>query len=60
VYNSRSVAAVGVACHEAGTLPACTGYFPLKIRNLAIPATRFALLSNSACAFRFNFLILNR
>ena len=42
VYNSRSVAAIGVACHEAGH--ACQhaqGYFPLRIRNLAIPATRF-------------------
>ncbi len=42
VYNSTSVAAIGVACHEAGH--ACQHaqeYFPLKIRNLAIPATRF-------------------
>ncbi len=42
VYNSASVAAIGVACHEAGH--ACQHaqeYFPLKIRNLAIPATRF-------------------
>ena len=33
VYNATSVAAIGVACHEAG-------YAPLKIRNAAIPATR--------------------
>ncbi len=42
VYNSRSIAAVGVACHEAGH--ACQhaeGYLPLKIRNLAIPLTNF-------------------
>ncbi len=41
VYNSTSVAAVGIACHEAGH--ACQHaeeYFPLKIRNAAIPATR--------------------
>ncbi len=41
VYNATSVAAIGVACHEAGH--ACQhaqGYTPLKIRNAAIPATR--------------------
>lgn len=41
VYNAPSVAAIGVACHEAGH--ACQhaqGYAPLKIRNAAIPATR--------------------
>lgn len=42
VFNSTSIAAIGVACHEAGH--ACQhaeGYLPLKIRNLAIPLTRF-------------------
>ncbi len=41
VYNATAVAAIGVACHEAGH--ACQhaqGYAPLKIRNAAIPATR--------------------
>lgn len=41
VYNSTSIAAIGVACHEAGH--ACQhaqGYVPLKLRNIAIPATR--------------------
>lgn len=41
VYNATSVAAIGVACHEAGH--ACQhaqGYAPLKIRNAAIHATR--------------------
>lgn len=41
VYNATSVAAIGVACHEAGH--ACQhaqGYAPLRIRNAAIPATR--------------------
>ncbi len=41
VYNATSVAAIGVACHEAGH--ACQhaqGYAPLKIRIAAIPATR--------------------
>lgn len=42
VYESRSIAAVGIACHEAGH--ACQhaeSYFPLKIRNAVIPITRF-------------------
>ena len=41
VYNATSVAAIGVACHEAGH--ACQhaqGYAPLMIRNAAIPAPR--------------------
>lgn len=41
VFDSRSIAAIGVACHEAGH--ACQhneAYFPLKIRNFVIPATR--------------------
>lgn len=41
VFNSRSIAAIGVACHEAGH--ACQhneGYFPLKIRSFVIPATK--------------------
>lgn len=41
VFDSRSVAAIGVACHEAGH--ACQhaqGYTPLKIRNAIIPITR--------------------
>lgn len=41
VFNSRSVAAIGVACHEAGH--ACQHaqeYGALKIRNAVIPVTR--------------------
>ena len=41
VFNSRSIAAIGIACHEAGH--ACQHaqeYFPIKIRNAVIPATR--------------------
>lgn len=41
VYNATSVAAIGVACHEAGHAGQhAQGYAPLKIRNAAIPATR--------------------
>lgn len=42
VFNSRSIAAIGIACHEAGH--ACQhaeSYFPLKVRNFIIPVTRF-------------------
>lgn len=41
VFDSTSVAAIGVACHEAGH--ACQhaqGYSALKIRNAIIPVTR--------------------
>lgn len=41
VFDSRSIAAIGIACHEAGH--ACQhaqGYTPLSIRNAAIPVTR--------------------
>lgn len=41
VFDSRSVAAIGIACHEAGH--ACqhaNDYFPLSLRNAVIPATR--------------------
>ncbi len=41
VYSSRSIAAIGVACHEAGH--ACQhalGYKPLAVRNAIIPITR--------------------
>lgn len=42
VFDSKSIAAVGIACHEAGH--ACQhaqAYFPLKIRNAVIPITKF-------------------
>lgn len=42
VYNGRSMAAVGVACHEAGhAFQDAHGYAPLKLRNLAVPAAGF-------------------
>lgn len=41
VHDSRSAAAIGVAAHEAGhAVQYARGYFPMKIRALAIPATR--------------------
>ncbi len=38
VYNSTSVAAIGVACHEAGhAAQYAEGYYPIKIRNKLLP-----------------------
>ncbi|TWT93875.1 zinc metallopeptidase [Stieleria varia] len=42
VYNGRSMAALGVACHEAGhAFQDAKQYAPLVIRNLAVPAANF-------------------
>lgn len=42
VYNSTSVAAIGVACHEAGhAVQYAHGYFPIKLRAAIIPVTNF-------------------
>ncbi|MCL4170047.1 UNVERIFIED_CONTAM: hypothetical protein GTU68_065936 [Idotea baltica] len=42
VYNGRSMAALGVACHEAGhAFQDAQGYMPLKIRAAAVPAASF-------------------
>ncbi len=38
VYSSNSVAAIGVATHEAGhAIQHATGYFPLKLRAITVP-----------------------
>lgn len=40
VYNSSSVAAVGIACHEAGhAAQYAENYFPVKIRTALVPVT---------------------
>lgn len=42
VYNAATVAAVGVAAHEAGhAVQYARGYFPMKIRAAIIPVTNF-------------------
>jgi Zn-dependent membrane protease YugP len=42
VYGSRSMAAVGIAAHEAGhALQDAMNYAPLVVRNLAVPAASF-------------------
>lgn len=41
VYNSASVASIGVAAHEAGhAVQHATGYVPIKIRNAIVPVTQ--------------------
>lgn len=42
VHDGRSMASLGVACHEVGhALQDARGYAPLVIRNLAVPAANF-------------------
>ncbi|MEE0869478.1 MAG: zinc metallopeptidase [Ruminococcus sp.] len=41
VYNSNSVAAVGVACHEAGhAVQHAEGYLPNKVRSIILPMAK--------------------
>ena len=43
VHDSTSVAAIGVAAHEAGhAVQHSVGYFPLKLRSRLVPITGFA------------------
>jgi Zn-dependent membrane protease YugP len=47
VFNSSSVAAIGVAAHETGhAIQHSVGYSPLKLRNAIIPISKFG--SNTA------------
>ncbi|BCI60090.1 zinc metallopeptidase [Solibaculum mannosilyticum] len=42
VYNSSSIAAVGVAAHEAGhAVQHAVGYAPIRIRNAIVPVVNF-------------------
>jgi len=50
VYGSRSLSAIGVACHEAGhALQHAAGYAPLAIRSALVPLANFG--SNAAYIF---------
>ena len=43
VYGSNSLAAIGVACHEAGhALQHAQGYGPLMFRSAMVPVTQFS------------------
>lgn len=51
VFNAPTVAAVGVACHEAGhALQYAESYGPVRLRSLIIPATNFGS--------KFSFILL--
>ena len=51
VYDSPSLSAVGVACHEAGhALQHANHYAPLKLRSAMVPATSFSS--------RFSYILL--
>lgn len=46
MYNSASVAAIGVAAHECGhAVQHATGYAPLKIRGALVPAANFGSMA---------------
>ncbi|MFU8780871.1 MAG: zinc metallopeptidase [Kiritimatiellia bacterium] len=50
VYGSRSLSAIGVACHEAGhALQHAAGYAPLSLRSALVPLASFG--SNAAYIF---------
>lgn len=51
VYNAPTIAAVGVACHEAGhAVQYAEGYGPVRLRSAIIPATQLGS--------RFSFILL--
>lgn len=57
VYNSSSVAAVGIACHEAGhAVQHAEDYLPNKIRTALVPVTNFGSRFGLVIAFAGYFL----
>ncbi len=64
VYQSRSLAAVGIAAHEAGhAIQDARNYAPLVVRNLAVPAAGFGsniglMLAFFGLVFSFQPLLL--
>jgi Zn-dependent membrane protease YugP len=57
VYSGRSMASLGVACHEAGhAFQDAKGYAPLVVRNMAVPAAGFG--SNAGMMMAIGGLIL--
>lgn len=65
VYNATSVAAVGVACHEAGhAVQHAEGYFPNKLRSAILPVANIGsklswifLIIGMFLPVQFNFMI---
>ena len=59
VYHSTSVAAVGIACHEAGhAAQHAENYIPNKIRTALVPVTNFGSRFGLLIAFAGYFLAL--
>jgi uncharacterized protein len=64
VYSGRSMAAVGIAAHEAGhALQDAHGYMPLVVRNAAVPMAGFGsnagvMLLMLGVIFNFQMLLL--
>jgi len=64
VYNGRNMAALGVACHEAGhAFQDAKSYAPLVVRNMAVPAANFggnigAMMALIGIIFSFQPLLL--
>lgn len=57
VYYGNSIAAVGIACHEAGhAAQHAQGYVPIKIRNAIIPACNIGSYLGIPLAFAGYFL----
>ena len=53
VYHGRSIASVGIACHEAGhAAQHAQNYVPIKVRNLILP------VANIGSTFGFTIAIL--
>lgn len=65
VFNSPTVAAVGVACHEAGhAVQHAEGYFPNKLRSVIVPVANIGsklswilLVVGMLLPVQFNFVI---
>lgn len=52
VYSSTSIAAIGVACHEAGhAAQYANSYLPIKIRNAILPVCRIGSYAGIPLAF---------
>jgi Zn-dependent membrane protease YugP len=66
VYASTTIAAIGVAAHEAGhAIQHAKGYFPNKIRAVLVPATNFGsrlavplVIIGLILPVRYNFVVL--
>ncbi len=59
VYQSPSLAAIGVACHEAGhAIQHATQYAPLQLRSALVPVTQFG--SNMVYFIFFIGLLMNQ